>query len=376
MKLSDILAELQVLAPLHLAEDWDEVGLHVGDPGTPGSPGQRVSKALLCIDLTEAVLDEAIKQGAQLIVAYHSAIFKPLPRLTTEDVKQRIIWRAARKGIAIYSPHTALDAAEGGVNDWLASGLGDGEVRTILPSKPEGGQDYKLVTFVPEGALDAVRSAMSRAGAGRIGDYESCSFSAEGVGTFHGGTDTSPTVGKAGRLERVTERRLEMPVPGRVLASVTAALREAHPYEEPAFDVYPVESTPEAARTGQGRVVTLTKAVSLTTLTKRIKTMLGVDHLEVGTPKGMKRVQRIGLCAGSGGSLMPEAGTIDAFFTGEMRHHEQLEAVSRGVAVLLAGHTQTERPYLQVFRKRLATATGGKLQWRVSKADRPPVGVK
>ena len=369
MKLSKILTVLEAIAPPALAEDWDQVGLHVGDVG------QSVTRGLLCIDLTEAVLDEAVRQGAELIVAYHPPIFKPLPRLTTGDVKQRIIWRAVREGIAIYSPHTALDAAAGGVNDWLAGGLGEGEVRTIRAGAAVGGRRYKLVTFVPGDALDAVRSAMHLAGAGRIGGYESCSFSGEGEGTFLGGAGTSPVIGKSGRFERVAERRLEMVVDGRDLSAVTAALREAHPYEEPAFDVYPLEDVPDG-RMGQGRVVTLARPVGMSLLVERVKAMLGVKHLEVGVPKGMKRVQRIGLCAGAGGSLLNEAGPIDAFLTGEMRHHDQLAAVGRGVAVLLAGHTQTERPYLPVLRKRLTAGIGKGVQWRVSKADRPPVGVR
>lgn len=378
MRLDGILTALQALAPHHLAEPWDQVGLHVGDPGA------RIDRALLCIDLTEAVLEEAITHKAQLVVAYHPPIFKPLARLTTADPKQRIILRAARKGIAIYSPHTALDAAEGGVNDWLASGLGAGEVRTIKPSgSADGngirGRGFKLVTFVPTEAADKVRSALCRSGAGRIGDYEGCSFSGPGEGTFKGGDTTSPAVGKAGRFERVPELRLELPVPADRLAEVVTALREAHPYEEPAFDIYPLQSPPGGeSRTGQGRVLTLDKPVSLTTLVNRTKGHLGLKVLEVASPgaaKASKRIQRIGLCAGAGGSLLGEAlpgGAIDAFLTGEMRHHDVLDAVSRGVSVILAGHTQTERPYLPVYRRRLVELTGLTVKWRVSKADRPP----
>ncbi len=371
MKLSQVMNACQTLAPHRLAEPWDQVGLHVGDPDQP------VARALLCIDLTEAVLDEAIAHRTQLVVAYHPPIFTPLTRLTTQDPKQRIILRVARKGIAVYSPHTALDAAEGGVNDWLASGLGEGEVSTIKPAEVAGGKGFKLVTFVPDEALDALRSALCDAGAGRIGAYAECSFSSEGQGTFRGDGTTSPVVGRAGRFERVAEQRLEVRVPSARLERVLAALRLAHPYEEPAFDIYPLQ-TPTDPRTGQGRVVDLAKPISLTTLVKRIKDHLGVKVLEVakaggGTSEaGVGKIQRVGLCAGAGGSLLAEAGPIDAFLTGEMRHHDVLDAVSRGVSVLLAGHTQTERPYLPTYRRRLAGQTGKAVTWRVSKADRPP----
>ncbi|MEZ6189915.1 MAG: Nif3-like dinuclear metal center hexameric protein [Phycisphaerales bacterium] len=373
MRLEGILTALQALAPHHLAEPWDQVGLHVGDPGA------RIDRALLCIDLTESVLEEAITHKAQLIVAYHPPIFKPLARLTTADPKQRIILRAARKCIAIYSPHTALDAAEGGVNDWLASGLGAGEIRTIKPSDTAN-KGFKLVTFVPTEAADKVRSAMCLAGAGRIGDYEGCSFSGPGEGTFRGGDTTSPAVGKAGRFERVPELRLELPVPADRLAEVVTALREAHPYEEPAFDIYPLQSPPDVeTRTGQGRVLTLDKPVSLTTLVNRTKGHLGVKVLDVAAAKGNTRIERVGLCAGAGGSLLADAhpeGAIDAFLTGEMRHHDVLDAVSRGVSVVLAGHTQTERPYLPIYRRRLVELTGLTVKWRVSKTDRPPVQLR
>jgi len=371
MKLREVLAACQALAPHRLAEPWDQVGLHVGDPD------RSVTRALLCIDLTQAVLEEAITQRARLVVAYHPPIFTPMTRLTTRDPKQRIILLAARKGIAIYSPHTALDAAEGGVNDWLASGLGEGEVRTIKPAEVAEGKGFKLVTFVPGEALEAVRSAFCDAGAGRIGGYADCSFSSEGQGTFRGGKTTSPAVGRAGRFERVAEQRLEVRVPADRLERVVSALRQTHPYEEPAFDIYPLEPATDP-RTGQGRVIDLAKPISLTTLVKRVKAQLGVKFLEVAKPAGGAggirggQVRRVGLCAGAGGSLLADAGEIDAFLTGEMRHHDVLEAVSRGVSVLLAGHTQTERPYLATYRRRLAGQTGKAVTWRVSRADRPP----
>lgn len=364
MKLSEVIRACEAVAPLRLAESWDQVGLHVGDPRAS------VSKGLLCIDLTEAVLDEAVRQKAQLIVAYHPPIFKPLERLTTLDVKQRIILRAARKGIAVYSPHTALDAAEGGVNDWLASGLGRGEVRTIQPAVAADGQGFKLVTFVPNDALENVRSALCAEGAGQMGGYDGCSFTSQGQGTFRGDDTTSPAIGKPGRLERVTEQRLEVHVPPACLEAVVAALRASHPYELPAFDIYPLHPQTDP-RTGQGRVVELASAVSLSTLINRVKQHLGVKTLEVAKG-GPGKVKRVGLCAGAGVSLLPGAGPVDAFLTGEMRHHDVLDAVSRGVSVLLAGHTQTERPYLPTYRKLLNKQIGRGVAWRVSKADKPP----
>ncbi len=365
---------LEGLAPPGLAEPWDKVGLHVGDSRHPGGRGQNVRRGLLCIDLTEGVLAEAKRVKADLVVAYHPPIFEPLDRVTTEAVKSRIVYEAVRAGIAVYSPHTALDAAEGGVNDWLAEGLGKGEVRPIRPASIDGG--YKLTVFVPPDAADRVRAALAAAGAGVIGDYTQCSFTSAGEGTFLGGKSTNPAVGRSGRLERVIEFRLETVCPGARIGAAIDAIRATHPYEEPAYDVYPLAEG--QSHEGQGRVVTLDRAISLDELVRRIKRRTGVKHVEVAKATGGGRVRTVGLCAGAGGSLLDEvgppaaAGAMDAFFTGEMRHHGVLDAVARGIHVVLVGHTQTERPYLKVYRRRIIAAGADKVEWSVSRADKPP----
>ena len=361
MELKKVIERVAGLSPEHLAEEWDRVGLHVG------RLGRAVRRGLLCIDLTEPVLAEAIKKKADLILAYHPPIFTPLAELTERDVKSRIVLGAAEAGIAIYSPHTALDAAEGGVNDWLTAGVGQGEVRPILPTRRLTGQ-MKLVVFVPEEAADRLRAALSAAGAGVIGRYAKCSFSAAGEGTFQGDQTTQPAKGRAERFERVAEVRIEMVLPRAKAAAVVNELRRHHPYEEPAFDLYALETAPEI-KTGQGRVVTLDRAVSLSTLVERVKGRLGMKQLDVGQGVGKRKIKRVGLCAGAGGSLLEEAGALDAFFTGEMRHHDVLAAVAAGTSIILAGHTQTERPYLATYRKRLK-AVAGEVDWVVSRADK------
>lgn len=366
MRLEHVLELLRGLAPESLAEPWDRVGLQVGDPTWP------VRRAMLCIDLTDAVLAEAQLQRVDLVVAYHPPIFHPLSALTAGDPKQRLILAAARARLAIYSPHTALDAAPEGVNDWLCAAVGAGEATAIRPARSGGGCDLKLVTFVPPEAVAPVRDAMAVAGAGRIGAYERCSFGLDGEGTFHGGRGTSPAVGRRGRLETVAERRLEMACPVGALDRVVAALRAVHPYEEPAFDIYRLEPPPDASRAGQGRRVTLARAVPLATLARRVRRHLGGVKLDVAAPPKSRQVRTVGLCAGAGGSLLSEAGAVDAFITGEMRHHDVLAASQAGTAVLLAGHTQTERPYLRVYRERLRRAGGRDVAWLLSRRDRPP----
>lgn len=355
------------MAPERLAEEWDRVGLQVGDPGWP------VRRAVLCIDLTQRVLDEAIAARAGLVVAYHPLVFDPLRAVTALDPKQRVVLRAIENRVAVYSPHTALDAAEGGVNDWLCDGLGEGERGPIRTAG--GGGQYKLVTFVPRGDADRLRSALARAGAGVIGDYSQCSFGVVGEGTFWGNGSASPAVGRRGRLERVEELRVEMVCPAGRLSGVVAALREVHPYEEPAFDVYRLEAVSGGCQ-GQGRVVTLEKPITADKLVRLVKKRLGVKRVEVSLPAGVRAIKRVGVCAGSGGSLLKDAGEVDAFVTGEMRHHDVLAASDAGVAVVLAGHTQTERPYLKAYRQRIVAAGGRGVRWLVSKADNPPLRVR
>lgn len=365
MKLGLVLDILRRIAPEHLAESWDQVGLHLGDPAW------RIRTALLCIDLTPPVLAEAIEASADLIVAYHPPIFEPLQRLTSAHWKSRLLLEAARRRIALYSPHTALDSAAGGLNDWLAQGLGKGRITPLKPAA--SGPRMKIVTFVPSPQIDQVRKAMAGEGAGRIGDYRLCSFSVSGQGTFQGSARTQPTVGKAGRFETVQEFRLEMVVPKGELPAVLAALRQAHPYEQPAIDLYDL-ATASPSSQGAGRLLVLEKAMTLRTLIEGLKTHLGVPHVQA-TSIGSGKIQRVGICAGAGGSLLAGSSQkhpLEAIVTGEMRHHDQIDATARGTAVILAGHSQTERPYLKVYSKRLARQSGPGVRWIRSRRDRPP----
>ncbi len=369
MRLSGLIELLNELAPEHFAESWDHVGLHIG------SDSRSVRIALLCIDLTEAVLEEAKSKKVDLIISYHPPLFNPIKSLTDRTSKSRIILKAAELKLAVYSPHTALDAAPGGVNDWLAECLGPGRVQPVTAAGASIDTDIrqcKMVTFSPADEVDRIRKALAVAGAGQIGHYSECSYNLCGWGTFKGDRSTSPTVGRAMKLEKVEEVRIEMVTDYRQLPEVIAALRAVHSYEKPAFDIYPLVEPPvRQLNAGQGRLVTLDQPVSLTTLIRRVKSHLGLDRIEVGKPRKSKPVRRVALCAGAGGSLLEKAGPIDAFITGEMRHHAVLDAVESGVAVLLAGHTQTERPYLAHYRDRLKQIAP-QVRWHISRKDKPP----
>lgn len=369
MIIQDILPALEAIAPLKHACSWDNVGL------LAGSSRWTADAILLTIDLTEAVLQEAVESSIGLIVAYHPPIFQPVKSVTDRSPLQRIVLEAIRAGIAVYSPHTALDAAPGGVNDWIAEGVGRGDVRALeaIESQPES-QQCKIVTFCPAEAIDAVRNGLASVGAGRIGEYQLCSFELRGQGTFLAGEKANPTVGRRGRLERIDEVRLEMVCPRAALGLAIVTLRQFHPYEEPPIEVYPLQPHP-LRTTGQGRRLTLDQPAALKTIVERVKKHLGIHQVQVASGRNAPtKLTRIGLCAGSGGSLIEAALTqgCEAFITGELRHHDVLAAQAKGCTVIVAGHTNTERGYLKTLRKRLDEALPD-VTVAVSKRDADPL---
>ncbi len=362
MQLAALVDHLDQLAPPSYAEAWDNVGLLVGDRE------QAVSKVMLCIDYTPEVAEEAKREKADMVIAYHPPIFKPLKRVTGESV----VFDAIRRGMAIYSPHTALDVAEGGTNDVLADILGLVDRQPLKLSDPSA-KEAKLVTFVPKEHLDAVSRAIFHAGAGRIGDYSSCSFRTAGTGTFFGEEGTNPQAGRAGQLETVEEIKIETVVPVNKLATVVAALRASHPYEEPAFDIVQLIAPPTAR--GIGRVGRFDQAVYRDVLFGRIKQGLGIDHLLIAGPT-QGPVNTAAVCAGSCGDLLDEAiaRKVDVYLTGEMRHHDALKAASAGVTVVCTLHSNSERVTLHRLRDRLAAAFPG-LPVEVAASDRDPFRV-
>lgn len=360
----DVTRALDAIAPPALAQSWDNVGLLAGDRDAP------CTRVMLCIDLTPPVLEEAIAGKVNLVLAYHPPIFKPVPRLIAQSGEpDAIVFRAIRAGIAIYSPHTALDAAPGGTNDVLARlcGLSWVEPFEYVTTGP---RQLKLVTFVPAEQLEAVADALFAAGAGRIGDYEKCSYRLSGEGTFYGTDSTNPVVGRKGRLERVAETRLEVIVPQRRLPEVTQALRAAHPYEEPAFDLYPLEGQPVP---GIGRVGALPAGTTLRTLARRLQRATGsMVATIVGDPA--TRLTRAAVCAGSAGRLpleKPRSADADVIVTGEIRHHDALTLQRRRICAIALGHSESERPTLPVVARRLQEALPG-IQAHQSRRDAGP----
>ncbi len=360
MNVRDICRTFEEIAPLAYAAEWDNVGLLIGDGAS------RVGKLMLCIDLTADVLDEAFAAKAQMVMAYHPVIFKTVSRVTADAAP--VVYRAARKGLAVYSMHTALDCAAGGTNDVLAGVLGATDCRPLEVVEPGR---CKIVTFVPNEDLSAVADAAFAAGAGVIGEYSECSFFSHGIGTFHGSEASRPTVGEAGRHEAVEENRLEMVAPRSAVAAVCQAIRSEHSYEEPAIDVYPLEAT--NARRGLGRVGRLAKPTPLSILTERLKKKLGLRHILQAGPNDDRPVGVVAVAAGSCGSMWRQAAAAGAtlYVTGEMKHHEALAAAAAGLSVICLGHSNSERITLKHLAERLGEALP-KLDVQLSTADRDP----
>ncbi len=363
MKLDEICRVLEGIAPLHLAQSWDNVGLLAGDEQA------ECASISLAIDLTAAVLDEAIRDKHDLVLAYHPPLFKPISSLRTgSSGTDALVWSAIRNGVAIYSMHTALDAADGGTNDVLAGICGATDLEPFEYVDAHC-RECKIVVFVPAESVDAVADAMAGAGAGIIGEYEKCSFRIPGTGTFRGSAQSSPTVGQAGRYETVDEIRLEMVAPSTKLPGVVQAIQQAHPYEEPAFDLYPLVPRPMR---GIGRIGQLARPTSLAELTALLKQKVPTQAVQiVGDPAA--HIGRVAVCVGAAGSLPfgLGLGAADCLITGEIRHHDALAIDRLGFHAIALGHWASERPVLaklaETLRERLSD-----MRITVSEADRDP----
>jgi dinuclear metal center YbgI/SA1388 family protein len=331
---AEVAAELETFAPSRLAADWDNVGLLVGDAAA------KVQRMLTCLTIAPSVVAEAIDGGVNLIVTHHPILFRGIKRLTSSTTEGRMLLDLVGAGIAVYSPHTAFDNTAGGINDQLATRFGLIDVRPLRLGPGE--KNYKLVVFVPPADLARVSDAMFAAGAGRIGNYRECSFRIPGTGTFFGKDAAQPAVGYKGRREEVAELRLEVVCPESALPHVVAALRSAHSYEEPAFDVYPLQ--PVSATQGEGRLGRFSEPRSLRSFAETVRDSLRVAHVPI-VGDDDRAIQTVALACGSASEFLTDAARAkaDVFVTGEMRFHNCLEAQALGIGVIIAGHYATER---------------------------------
>lgn len=362
---SDLVDALDRIAPLARAAEWDNVGLLAGRRDWPA---QRV---LVALDLTDAVAREAISERFDAALLYHPPIFREIKCVTESTPGPTGLLPdllAAR--VSLVAVHTALDAAIGGTNDLLLSAVGAANGVPLEVVVTEG-QSCKLAVFVPPSHLDRVRAALAEAGAGVIGRYDECSFALEGQGTFRGDETTRPAVGRKQVLERVAEVRLEMALPRARVDRVVRALYATHPYEEPAFDIYPVHEVAGRAAIGNGRVASLPRPQTGEAILKSLA-KAGVDLTGAQCVGDMKRrFSSVTAAAGSFGVRLFRQ-TDSLVLTGEFKHHDALDLQRRGITAIMLGHYASEQlviPYLtQRLREEL---TGARVQ--AARTGQPPL---
>ncbi|MGD0622641.1 MAG: Nif3-like dinuclear metal center hexameric protein [Thermacetogeniaceae bacterium] len=362
-----VIGWLEEWAPPLLAEDGDNIGLQVGSRGT------EIERVLVTLEVTTEVISEAVKEKAQLIVSHHPLIRDPLARLDYESFPASLAVRLVESRIHFYAAHTNMDAAPGGVNDLLAERLGLTGVSVLRPAPQE--KLYKLAVFIPRGHEDEVRQAICNAGAGWIGNYDECTFQVGGTGTFRPLPGTHPFLGRIGVLERAEESRLETVVPETRLRAVIGAMLAAHPYEEVAYDLYPIKNQ-APCKTGLGRVGRLPDPKPLRAFAEQVGDALGLQAVRLaGDPE--RPISAVALCGGGAMSLLKraiEAGA-DVYVTGDVKHHDALNAIGQGIAVIDAGHHATEKiivPAMAAYLTEKAAAAGAQLDVIVSQVNTDP----
>lgn len=331
MLVSEITSSLEQLAPPSLQESYDNAGLLVGNPAA------LINKALICLDVTEAVIDEAHDKGCGLIIAHHPLIFSGLKTLTGKNYVERSVIKAIKYDIAIYALHTNLDNISQGVNRIIGEKLGIGGMRILSPKR---GLLKKLVTFIPAEHTESVLEAIFKAGAGSIGNYDQCSFRINGRGTFRAGQTADPFLGEPGARHTENEDRVEVILPEYQVASVLKALKEEHPYEEVAYDLYALEN--DLPQVGSGMIGQLDSPLYSMDFLKLIKDTFGgvVRH----TRLVKDQVQKIAWCGGSGSFLLHAAkkAHADVFLTSDFKYHQFFDAENE-VIIADIGHYENEQ---------------------------------
>jgi dinuclear metal center YbgI/SA1388 family protein len=332
MKLKDLTSFLDSAIPLSFQEGYDNAGLQVG------MPDKEISSALITLDITEEVLDEAGYAGCDLIVSHHPLIFNGIKQLSGRTVIERILLKAIKKDVAIYSAHTNLDVLENGVSRKMAEKLGLKNIKVLVPLK---NRLVKLVTFIPENHLEKVREALFEAGAGMIGGYDKCSFSTPGTGSFRAGNDTEPYTGEKGKIHFEKEVRFETILFSHMKGRVVKALLETHPYEEVAYDIYPLEN--DNIRAGMGCTGELPSPMDEKDFLRLLGSVFSANGIRYSKSAGYQ-ISKVALCGGAGGPLLNDAiaSGADAFVSADIRYHSFFDAGNK-IFIADIGHFESEK---------------------------------
>ncbi|MDR1345041.1 MAG: Nif3-like dinuclear metal center hexameric protein [Tannerellaceae bacterium] len=341
MNIKDILDEIERHAPLPLQENFDNSGLQYGDASS------KATGALLCIDVTEAVIDEAIAKGCNLVISHHPLLFKPLKSLTGKTYVERCLIKACKHDIAVYASHTNLDNTyPEGVSYRLGELIGLDKMSVLSP-RPDS--LLKLSVFVPSSHAASIRKALFDAGAGQVGKYDSCSFNLKGEGTFRAGDDCHPFRGEIGLTHYEEETRIETILPTFRKDAVVNALLHAHPYEEPAFDIYPLANAWTSA--GTGVIGELPESEDADRFLHRLKAALGATCIQYSSSSSSAgNIKKVAICGGSGAFLIPAAiqSKADAFVTGEARYNDFYDTEGK-ILLAVTGHYESEICTKEIF---------------------------
>ena len=338
MIIREIISYLDSVAPPAYQESYDNAGLIIGNPG------MIITSALITLDVTEAVIDEAIETGCELIIAHHPILFKGIKKINGNSYVERCVIKAIKNDIAIYAAHTNLDNIMGGVNSKICEKIGLTNLSILSPVKE---QLFKIVTFIPEDHLDKVREALFDAGAGEIGNYDKCSFSSNGTGTFRGGDEANPYVGEIGEFHFEKEVRFETIIPKHLKNNVIDALLKSHPYEEVAYDIYPLQNS--MSQVGSGMIGELPGAENEIDFLSRLLQIFGCKCIRHTYLLG-KPVKKVAVCGGSGSYLLPAAiaAGADIFVTADVKFHDFFDAEER-IVIADIGHYESEQFTKELF---------------------------
>jgi len=338
MKIREIISSIETFAPLAFQENYDNAGLIIGDQE------QEAKGALITVDVTEEIIDEAINKKINLIIAHHPIIFAGLKKITGKNYIERIIIKALKNDIAIYAAHTNLDNIQGGVNSKIAEKLNLQNTRILAPLN---NHLMKLVYFVPVAQAEETRKAIFKAGAGHIGNYDMCSYNLEGKGSFRAGEDANPFVGNKNEIHYEDEIRIETIFPKHLKHKIINALIEAHPYEEVAYDIYPLENKFE--RAGSGMIGELKKEIPEIEFLEQVKKIFKAQCIR-HTKLFNKPVKKIAICGGSGSFLLNEAikQNADVFISADFKYHQFFDAENK-IIIADIGHFESEQVTKELF---------------------------
>ncbi len=361
MLISEICTIIEEFAPLALQENYDNAGLLIGDNNSI------VTSALICIDVTEEVIDEAIRMGCNLIISHHPLIFRGLKKITGQNLVQRCVAIAIKNDIAIYAAHTNVDNVMMGVNGKIADKIGL-KNRSIL--QPKSQVLLKLVCYVPVNHLSAVQKALFEAGAGQIGEYDCCSFSSPGIGTFRASENAKPYVGEINQLHAETESRFEVILPNYLKSKVISALLKAHPYEEVAYDLIPLANRWDSV--GAGMIGELTEAIDEKLFLDLLKKQFLLSTLR-HSPLTSKKIKRVALCGGSGSEFLSDAiaAQADVYVSADFKYHEFFETENK-ILIADIGHYESEQFTKDVFYE-LITKKIPNFAIRISEINTNPI---